>query len=425
MFQGPPRERMWVSWLMAAAWTGCILSAIPFARAMQGWVGAHWGTAILRWFSMAVILLAATFAAVYLWRRLRLPPWRNIFWLAATVGVFMYLCMARMKTPSEALHFLEYGFLGMLVFRALSHRLHDRLIYFCAILACLLVGTCDEILQWLTPGRYWDIRDIGHNGTAAALAQVALAGGLRPPFIRPGVSPLSVRWFCALAALQLLLLGFCFSNTPVAVEWYTEKLPRLEFLRENDSPMSEYGFRHDDPDIGRFYSRFGKDDLLWIDSRRGQDAGTVVGYYLTEGSYSNFLRRYTPAVDAFVHEAMVHAYRRDHYYAVLWKYKGDDDLYRRHATVAYRENKILEKYFPQTLRASGQAWPAEQAAALVPFLRVDRRYKSEVSRHLITHVRERDLWRLIMVFLALDLAFLIWRGRSRDPEGRPHDPVPA
>lgn len=417
MFQAPPRERPWVSWLALLAWAGVIFCAIPFARRAQYWLASHWGVEILRWFAIAVIVVAAAIAAVYLWRRLSGQPWRNVAWLAATVGIFVYLSLEKMKTPGEAIHFLEYGFLGLLAFRAMSHYLRDGLIYICAFLLCTLVGTADEILQWLTPGRYWDVRDIGHNAVAAGLAQLTLARGMRPPFIDGFGAPRSVRWFCALAATQLVVLGLCASNTPVAVARISERIKPLAFLLQNDSPMSEYGFRHTDPDIGRFYSRFGLDDLQWLDGRRGAEAGPVLRHYLTENSYSNFLARYTPAVDPFIHEAMVHLYRRNHYHAVVWKYREDSKLYRLHATVAYRENEILEKYFPRTLAAAGERWPSGRGEELLPHLRADRVYKSEVSKHLITEVSERQVWTIILVLLGLDLVLLLAFGRERSAGG--------
>lgn len=413
MFQTPPREKPWLSWGVFVLWSVVIFCAIPFARALQRWVAGHWGANALRWISIAVIVGAAVAAGFYLWRRVRQQPWRNLFWLTASVGVFVYLSLEKMKTPGEAVHFIEYGFLGLLAFRALAHRLRDGLIYPAALLLCTLVGTADEILQWMTPGRYWDVRDIGHNAVAAALAQVTLAGGMRPPFIGGPIASRSVRTVGLLVALQLLLLGLCASNTPVAVDWYTDRLPRLDFLRHGDSPMSEYGCRHEDPDVGRFYSRFAIEDLRWLDGQRAADAGPVIAYYLSEGTYSNFLQRYTSSVDPFLHEAMVHVFRRNHYEAVIWKHRGDEKMHRLHCTVAYRENQILEKYFPATLAAAGQHWPAERLQPLVPFLRADRVYKSEVSKHLITHVSEREIWIIIANLLGLDVLLVLLAGRAR------------
>jgi len=100
---------------------------------------------------------------------------------------------------------------------------------------------------------------------------------------------------------------------------------------------------------------------------------------------------------------------------VLWKHKTNPDSYRRHVTVAVRENQILERYFPRTLAASGQIWPAAEWEPLLPHVRTDRRYKSEVSRHLITHFSERQIWLMILVLLLADLILLLLRGRDPAP----------
>lgn len=381
-----------------------------------------WGTGMLRWFAIAVIVVSAALAAFYVYRRLQRLPWSRLAWLLGIVAIFVYLVLEKMKAPSEALHFIEYGLLGLLALRALSHRLRDHLVYVCAVLVCLLVGTLDEILQWMTPGRFWDVRDIAHNGVAALMAQVAVAGGLRPPFIQAAWSPRSVRWFCALSATLMILLGCCASNTPVAVAWYGSRVPGLAFLLQQDHPMSEFGFRHDDPALGRFYSRFQLDDLSWMDYQRGEEAGQIIAHYWNNDSYSNFLQRYTPASDPFVHEANVHVFRRNHYRGVMWKHRDSDESYRRHVTIAYRENQILERFFPHTLAAAGQVWPEGDAELMKPFVNTSRYYKSEVSRHLITHVNERQIWKGILIYLILDILLLFTWGRER---ARPPDVAPA
>ncbi len=83
-----------------------------------------------------------------------------------------------MGQPEEAVHFLEYGVLGLLLYRALSFRVLDATVFVAAALVGVIVGTVDEIIQWIVPGRYFDFRDIALNGGASVLVQIVdLADG--------------------------------------------------------------------------------------------------------------------------------------------------------------------------------------------------------------------------------------------------------
>ena len=70
--------------------------------------------------------------------------------------------------------------------------------------------------------------------------------------------------------------------------------------------------------------------------------------------------------------------------------------------MAYRENQILEKYFPETMKRAKSAFSAETVAELKQHLLVDEPYISPVSANLITGYRE---WQII-AFMGLLLVFL-------------------
>ena len=60
----------------------------------------------------------------------------------------------------EAVHYVQYGTLSILLFRAFSHRVRDYSIYGAVILTGTLAGMVAETIQWLTPGRVFDLRDV-------------------------------------------------------------------------------------------------------------------------------------------------------------------------------------------------------------------------------------------------------------------------
>lgn len=420
MFQVPPSAGASTRWSLVALWILLIYATVPFARSIQRWSDAHWGIGSLRWLALAVIALAVCVPLAELVRKWRRLPVVRVGIVIGICALFAWAAFHLTQTPAEAVHFVEYGMLGLLVFSALARRRRDPLIYVHAVLICALVSSCDEFLQWLTPGRYWDLRDLGQNTMAAALSQLGIAAGFRPPFLERRIAPQSIRVAAALIIAQALLLGCCASNTPHAAAQLAQRFPRLAFLLDNDHAMFEYGWLHEDSDIGRFYSRFDRSELQRLDRQRGAELGPILARYVQHGGFTNFLRTYTPARDAFAHEAMVRLNRRNQYAGVLPKYRSDPAGYRYHVTVAFRENQILERYFSNTLAAAGQRWTEELTAAFQPHVMEDLRYTSEVSRHLIHGLSERSIWLLVWIVVAL-AAFVAARwGRAPD---RPRSPL--
>jgi hypothetical protein len=146
--------------------------------------------------------------------------------------------------------------------------------------------------------------------------------------------------------------------------------------------MVEYGYRYRDPEIGIFYSRFTLKELRELDAQQGQASAAILDAY--RGRYPEFLERYSPAVNPFVHEARVHLFRRDRFLEKLRGAGGDEAKEKDFSSVAYSENRILEKYFPITLAASAYVLPADQAVRLADRRDLERLYVSSVSQHLIT-----------------------------------------
>ncbi len=87
------------------------------------------------------------------------------------------------------------------------------------------------------------------------------------------------------------------------------------------------------------------------------------------------------------------------------------DKRRRDFATAYWENRILEDYFGELVRASSYRWPAGLEAEVRNGFRTDRPYDSWVSRHLITSfTRGQVFW----LFLGAVIGLLLlgsWFGR--------------
>ena len=68
-------------------------------------------------------------------------------------------------------------------------------------------------------------------------------------------------------------------------------------------------------------------------------------------------------------------------------------------TVAFRENQILEKYFPQTLDQSSYKWTAEMFARAQKNCIADTDYESPVSGNLITRFSEFQIGVILVTFV--------------------------
>jgi VanZ family protein len=403
MFEKPPRESEWLSWLFVSLWTLIIYLTIPLARAIQAMIVDIWGRQSFTYIVLACIVLAGVAATLYLKRR-KTTYWSNWFWLILVALVFTRYTYQLSQAPEEALHFVEYGILGLLLYRALSHRIRDFSIYICAALIGAIIGTLDEVIQWAVPQRYWAYRDIWINLVAVVLTQIGIAGGMKPAIISGLPKPGNLRLLARLSMALLLLLTVTVVNTPDRIVWYANLIPGLGFLSQNESTMSEYGFLYHDADIGTFRSRFAPSELQRQDREHAKQAATILDRYRARRKYPEFLQTYTVYKDPFVHEARVHLFRRDRYLSRAEKESEDDELRRAHLDVAYREHLIMAKYFPLTLEQSAYALTPEKLELLASQRTPEQIYDSPVSSHLITLFSQGQLvFLLLLGILALIL----------------------
>lgn len=422
MLERPPQEKEWVSWTAAVLWSLLIFALVPVARAIQTFVAEVSGPEIYTFAVIAMVVLGAAAMAVYQVRRTRIER-AGLLWLLLVAAVYVLYTIFLRGAKIEAVHFILYGVLGLLLYRALTHRVRHLGIYFAAAILGAIVGTLDEALQWVTPKRSWSLQDIWIDFVGAALMQVAIAMGLRPTIISRRLSAASIRLVSRLAAVALLLLGVSALNTPPRIAWYSSQIPVLAFLQTNESVMLEYGYRYEDPETGVFRSRLRLEDLRRADHERAEEGGRILAQYKDRERYGEFLELYTPVSDPFLHEARVHLFRRDRF---LERAEGigeteadtrappeHEDEFQEQMTVAYRENQILERYFTGVLRESGLAWSAETLARVQAEVLPDYEYDSWVSRKVITGISEGQVLLLFVAAIVGVLAIGWIYGRER------------
>jgi len=401
-------QRVLTRWLTVVLWIAVIYTSIPLVRRLVDVFAARWPAELIG-YGVMVIVVIVTLAAIFglRRRRRRLEP-VDALWLLAVAALSLLWARHLMGQPQETVHFLEYGVLGVLLYRALRTRIPDATVFVAAALVGLFVGTVDEIIQWLVPDRYWDYRDILLNGGASVLVQIAI-WRLVPRSPAP-ITPSSLRVLCRLAAAELLLLSVCVAATPQRITQVSRPLPRGALPAVANDVISEYGHLHRLDDRTIFRSRLSLDELAREDAARASEVAAVLD--ASRRTYGGWVHTYPIVDDPFTYEARVHLFARDRNLGQTRKLAKESPEYRDRMTTAVRENLILEQFFGATLATSSYPWPPRRRATFIAAHDEDAVFTSDVAKHLITWVSEKTL-RALMISALVALLFCgLLLGRS-------------
>jgi hypothetical protein len=218
----------------------------------------------------------------------------------------------------ERVHFIEYGLLALLFFRACREREEASLLAI-PVLASIVVAVLDEWFQWFVPGRVGEIRDVGLDAVAIGCG-LLFALGLDPPshLLRRLRSPASVA-AGVLAAVAIVIGALFFDVIHLG----------------HDLQLGHSALR----------SRYTAGEL----EARSRDRGER---WAREGP-PMVLRRLSRE-DQYLAEGLWHVQRRN-------EAAGGGD-----ALAAWRENEILERFFapvldwPSYVASTPSRWPPAQ-----------------------------------------------------------------
>lgn len=407
----PEHEGQRAAWI-AALWVCLIYATIPLVRTGQTWYSARFDTI---WITVAVIaVLAVALVSTWLWlmrtgRRIR--PFELVVPLVV-VGIAGWWAWELRGRPEEAIHLLEYGVLLVLIYRALRPTHPDVFILVAAVVLTTVMSAVDETIQWITPRRFWDYRDIGLNSGAAVLAAICVAHLDAGRWRRPPSA--SIQFSLRVAVTLIVLMTLCLANTPVRVASYASRLPFLNFLEHPDNEMAEYGHLHRVAGIGAFKSRLTLTELIDEDRRRGAEIAPVIDRY-SDKDYQSFVDSHQAFQDPLLYEARVHIFSRDFHLRRARERAANPVGRRRHITLACRENLLLERFFATTLHESGSALPPSLAAELESGQNEDQEFFSRTSSHLITWISEAELRLTLLGFAACLVALDIFIGVRQRP----------
>jgi hypothetical protein len=395
-----------------------IFTAIPFVLGLREYFVARWPAELIGIGVILVVVALCAAGLIFLRRRRRRFLVVDAAALLVVTIVLVIWTWRLMGQPEEAVHFLEYGVLGVLLFRALRTGIQDSSVFVAGALIGIFVGIVDEIIQWLVPGRFWDFRDIVLNGGASILVQIAIS--ILAPAPSSPISRRSLRRLCRLAAAVVVLLSLCFAATPQRITRFAELLPALENLGSKDEAISEYGHLHRLDEMTSFRSRLSLDDLAREDGSRAAEVAAILD--ASRRSYADFLRHTSSGIDPFTYEARVHLFARDRSAAQTRKLTPGSPAYRESITTAFRENLILERVFGVTLASSSYPWPPTRRVAIEGAQDENSVFASKVGAHVITAVSEAEMMSLLVgILVALVICDLLlgYRATRRPPPESP------
>jgi hypothetical protein len=297
--------------VLAAPFTGQIISWLrrTFPRQLAPIVGG----------GVALVVVAALVIAVIRIRERRGPRYAMIG-AALVIGASYSAMMAMGDAETDAVerfHLIEYGTLAWLFYRA-AKPANDLSIVILPFLAGLIVGTCDEWLQWFIPNRVGEARDVALNLVAVGCGLLFALGADPPIGFRFGLAAPSRRRVGAAAGLAVLVFTLFVNAVYVGHE------------------VSRDGLT--------FRSHYTEPELRALAADRLARWKTNPPVTLIRVSRE----------DQYMDEALWHVKRRN----VAW---GDGDYWS-----SWEENRILETYYapvldtPSYVSLTGHRWSQEQ-----------------------------------------------------------------
>jgi VanZ family protein len=318
----PPRLRASRFALAIVVSIALVLSA-PFIGFVRSWIRATFPGQFARIVGglLGLVALAALGAAAARIRSHRALRYAAI--LGALACAAWYSLSTATGVPEvdvvQRFHFVEYGLITFLFYRA-WRPLGDPAIFVLPVLAGLIVGTADEWLQWFIPNRVGEMDDIFLNGIAIGCGLLFSLGVDPPSPFSAALRPGSLKRIGRQAAAFVLAFAAFFHAVHL-------------------------GYDVADDEAGVFKSRYSKPMLETI------AAGKLK---LWRTHPPPLVLQRVSREDQYMTEGVTHVQERN------------EQLAAGHAAAAWRENRILEKYYapvldtPSYVSKTGHRWSAAQ-----------------------------------------------------------------
>lgn len=240
----------WKAFLPPLVFSIGLVAMAAATRKLSNWLEQSLGSRFVPFLAAVVILAGALVLGVAL-ARIRSERWVRYSTLGLGLSmVALPIWLSERGSVEQAaverMHFVLYGLLGVLFFRAFAGREDGWAAPILALLAATQVGVVDEAFQWYLALRTGELFDVGLNAYSSLCGVVLSLGLFGFPARHQRAPPRAVRGLGILAAaLVLSVAGF------------------LHF--------AHLGSLVADPECGSFRSYFERQRLLQLDAERDRE----------------------------------------------------------------------------------------------------------------------------------------------------------
>jgi len=156
-------------WLQVFGWIFCIYSTLYIVRPICEFLRKVTPFVFL---VNSVIIASAAALIIYLFRKIKITALTAAL-LSVIAAAYSYILIG-IPIAEEKIHFLEYGFLAFLIYRAMRLDIQKVKLYVWVLVLTGALGWVDEIIQYFLPNRYFDWRDVIFNAGGGALGLIAV-----------------------------------------------------------------------------------------------------------------------------------------------------------------------------------------------------------------------------------------------------------
>ncbi|MEA3490021.1 MAG: VanZ family protein [Candidatus Omnitrophota bacterium] len=175
------RSKIIVDWTIASVFFALVLLTLFLPGRLKLYSIAHDADFVIK--VLMWVLFGSTFMILLIYLFLKRKKGRaEISAYIWFIGIFLtcFLVLSMVEKAWDRLHFLEYGILSLLLFRALRHSITTQMLYFWVSVVIFFCAFLDETLQLFVMNRSFELRDLGLDCLSGLAGGLIIALVVRP-----------------------------------------------------------------------------------------------------------------------------------------------------------------------------------------------------------------------------------------------------